>query len=139
MVKIQWEESISVGVPQLDEDHKKLIGILNYVDAHQDDGVESEAISLVMEQIREFASSHFRHEEEYMLSIDYPEYDAHKKLHKQFREKTAALCLDIMDHKKTAPKDIYHFLRNWMIEHMLHVDKRLQAFAEAKQACTKNV
>ena len=80
-MKIQWDESISLGVPQLDNDHKRLIQILNFIEAHQYDDVEAEAISIVIEQIREFASSHFRHEEEYMLKINYPEYRIHKEEH----------------------------------------------------------
>ncbi|MBL7215646.1 MAG: hemerythrin family protein [Phycisphaerae bacterium] len=138
-MKIKWDKSIGVGVPQLDEDHKRLVDILNYIDAHQSDDVKSETVSLVMEQIREFASSHFRREEKYMQSIDYPEYDSHKILHKQFREKTAALCIDVMNHKKTTPQNIYHFLHNWVLEHMLHADKQIQAFVEAKQACKETV
>lgn len=134
-MRIHWEKSIGIGVPQLDEDHKRLIGIFNYLNAHQTEDVNSEIISLVIEQIREFASRHFPREEAYMESIDYPDYEAHKKQHKHFREKTAALCVDVMNHKDTAPKDIYQLLHSWVVEHILHEDKLIQAFNQAKTAC----
>lgn len=134
-MKIQWDESISVGVPQLDEDHKRLIGLLCYMDDHQDEHVESESISLTMEQIREFASSHFRREEEYMQSIGFPEYDAHKKAHKKFKEKTASLCVDVMNHHQETPQDIYRFLHDWVTNHILGTDKQIRAFKEARQQC----
>ena len=138
-MKIKWDESICLGVPQLDEDHRRLIQTLNFIEAHQDDDVRSEAISVVIEQIREFASHHFRHEEEYMLRIDYPEYHAHKEQHKLFKGTIAALCIDVMNHKKTAPKEIYHYLSDWVINHLLRTDKQIQAFTEARQACNKTV
>lgn len=136
-MRIHWEKSIGMGVRQLDEDHKRLIGIYNYLNAHQTEDVSSEVISLVMEQIREFASRHFPREEAYMESIDYPDYEPHKQQHKQFREKTAALCIDVMNHKETAPKDINRFLHSWVVEHILHEDKLIQAFNQAKAACEK--
>ena len=135
MMKIVWDESISVGVTQLDEDHKRLLDILYYIEAHRNDDVKSEPISLVLEQIREFASSHFRREEKHMQSIEYPEYDSHKRSHKQFMEKTAALCIDVMKQKKETPQDIHQFLYTWVVEHILREDQRYKAFNEARQAC----
>lgn len=132
---IEWDESISVGVPQLDEDHKRLLGILNDIEDHQDDDVKSEPISLIIEQVREYASSHFRREELYMQSIAYPGYDDHKRSHKQFMEKTAALCIDVMNQKQDTPKDIHQFLCTWVTEHTLREDQRYKAFNEARQAC----
>ena len=134
-MKIEWDESISVGIPQLDEDHKRLIGILNFIENHKEDDVKSEPISLVVEQIREYASSHFRREEHYMRSIEYPGYDDHKQMHKKFMEKTAALCLDVMNRKKDTPKDIHQFLSLWVAEHILREDQRYKAFNQARQAC----
>ena len=136
MMRIHWDRSIGIGVPKLDDDHKRLIGTMNYLRAHQHQGVASEAVSLVIEQIREFASLHFPREEAYMESIDYPDFEAHKQQHKQFREKITALCLDVMGHKTSAPEDIYRFLHQWVIEHILHEDKQIQAFNQAKIACS---
>jgi len=136
-MKVEWNESICLGVPRIDEDHKRLIQILNFIEAHQDDDVRTEAISTVIEQIREFTSNHFRYEEEYMLRINYPDYEAHKEQHKIFKGKIAALCIDVMNHKKNTPKEIYHQLSEWVVNHLLRTDKQIQAFTEARQACNE--
>ena len=133
-MKIKWDESICLGVPQLDEDHKRLIRTLNFMEAHQDDDVRSESISVVIEQIREFASHHFHHEEEYMLKVGFPDYQTHKEQHRQFREKYAALCIDVMNHKETTPQDIYNYLSDWVTNHFLDFDKELRTFLETKKA-----
>lgn len=131
-MRIHWESSLAIGVPKLDEDHKRLIGIYNFLTARRDAAVGSETISFVTEQLRKFASTHFPREEAYMESIDYPDFESHKKLHKHFREQTAALCIDVMNHKETAPNDIFQLLHTWIVEHILHEDKRIQAFQQAK-------
>ena len=125
---IEWDESIGVGVPQLDEDHKRFIGILKYIEAHQNADVRSEPISLVIEQIREYASTHFPREEKYMRNIEYPHIEEHKHIHKQFMEKTATLCVDIMNKRQETPKDIHQFLTHWVVEHILREDQRYKAF-----------
>lgn len=135
---IEWDESIGVGVPHLDEDHKRLIGILNFIEAHQDTDVQSEPISQVVEQIREYASTHFPREEKYMRSIKYPDVDAHKIIHKQFMEKTATFCVDVMNQKKETPSDIHQFLSRWVTEHILREDQRYKAYRQACQACENN-
>lgn len=135
MMRLQWDSSIALGVPRLDADHKRLIGLYNFLNARQEKNVDSETISLVIEQIREFASSHFPREEMYMAHIGYPGQESHKKLHKAFREQTAALCIDIMNHKQTAPQDILQLLHAWVTEHILQEDLRIQAFQRAKTAC----
>ena len=74
-----------------------------------------------------------------MTRINYPGYTAHKQQHKQFKEKTASLCIDVMNHKENTPADIYRYLSEWVINHTLRADKQIQAFLEAQQACSKRV
>ena len=135
MVKIKWDKSLCVGIPEIDEGNKQLIQTFNLIEKHQNDDVTAEPVSLVVEQMRKIASVHFSREEKYMRGIDYPHYDAHKDEHKQFREKTAALCIDVMNRKKTAPKDIYNYLSDWIIDHILRADKEIARFVQNKQTC----
>ena len=132
-MKTEWDESITTGNRQLDDEHKRLIQILNRIEAHQNDPVESEAVSLVIEEIREFASYHFRHEEKYMQQINFPDFEDHKEQHKRFREKIASLCLDVMDHKKEAPKNIYQCLSDWVANHTCCADKKFCEYSEKPQ------
>jgi hemerythrin-like metal-binding protein len=139
MMKTNWNESSCIGVRQIDKDHERLIKILEQIQEHQYDNVRSEAISTIIDQLREFVSCCLRNEEEYMLKIGFPGYQAHIKQHKQFRKKNAALCIDVMNHKEIAPQDIYNFLSDWVANHFPDSDKKLQVFLEAKKAHNETV
>ncbi len=134
-MKIEWDPSIEVGVARLDEDHRRLVSLLNYLENYHEMDVRSEAVALAIEHIREYASLHFRHEEAYMQSIDYPDMESHKQAHKQFKERTGALCIDVMNKKEGTPKAIYDFLFDWISRHILREDKKVRTFNEAKSAC----
>jgi len=133
-MKTTWNENVSIRIPLIDKEHKQLMRILEQIEEHQHDNVGSEAISTVIDQLREFASSHFRHEEDYMHQVGFPGYQAHKEQHKRFRERTAAFCVDVMNQKDTTPQEIYHYLSDWVANHVLDSDKKLQAFLEARQS-----
>ncbi len=136
-MKIKWGTSLSVGIPEIDEGNKQLIQTFDLIEKHRNDDVKAEPVSLVVEQMRKHASAHFSHEEKYMLAVNYPHYYAHKDEHKQFREKTAALCINVMNHKKTAPMDIYNYLSGWVIDHILHTDKEIGQFVQNRQTFAK--
>lgn len=137
MLETNWNESSCIGVPQIDEDHKKLIQILGQIKEHQHDNVKSEAISTILDQLTEFSSRHFRNEDEYMLKVGFPGYQAHKEQHRQFKEKIAALWFDVMNHKETVPQDIYNYLSDWVTNHFLDFDKELRTFLETKKGYHK--
>ncbi len=138
MVKIKWSRSLCVGIAEIDESNKQLIQTFNLIEKHRDDDVTAEPVSLVVEQMRKNASVYFSREERYMRNVDYPHYYAHKDEHKQFREKTAALCIDVMNRKKTTPIDIYNYLSGWIIDHILHADKEIARFVEKNRHASRH-
>lgn len=131
MKKIEWDESVSVGNPRLDEHRKYFIHLLNKMEAHQDDLVSSEAVSQIIYQMREFATYYFSLEEEYLQQADYEELESHKSQHRGFKEKTASFCVDIMNHKASAPKEIYEHLLQWFVEHVLDLDQQIKPYLQS--------
>lgn len=132
MKKITWDETVSIGHPRLDEHRKYFIHLLNKMDSLQNEAVSSEAVSHIIYQIREFATYYFSLEEEYLEKSDYAKLDLHKHQHRKFKEKTASFCIDIMNHKKTAPKEIYEHLLEWFVGHVLDTDAEIRPFLEKK-------
>ncbi len=123
MDKIIWNDGFSVHVPSLDQQHEELISLINNLIDYSDANVDSEVISDTLTRMTRYATDHFRDEEEYMLKSGYPEYEAHKELHKKYKKKTVSLCMDTMQHQETVPRELLEFLKNWWITHLLEIDR----------------
>ena len=85
---LKWDEKYSVGISMIDEEHKKLIGILNkaiFAKGHNDNPEElREELKEVLREMTNYALTHFETEETYMKEFNYPECQDHKEEHKDF-------------------------------------------------------
>ena len=122
MEKVIWDETFSVGVEILDEQHKKLIKMLNTMIEAPNTDVGSEAVSTILTQMRQYATEHFSLEEEYMIKYGYMNCDQHRAQHKQFIKRIAMLCIETMQQRKGVPTEMLEFLKSWWVNHILGTD-----------------
>lgn len=132
MEKIMWGEDFSVGVRDLDEQHKRIVAVVNTLIGMIDTKVESEVISDTLTKMTQYASDHFKAEEQYMLDYGYPEYLSQKKQHQEFKKKTVDFCVGTMVHKATVPAEIFMYLKSWWTNHILQEDMKYKEFFHAK-------
>lgn len=81
---IEWDVSLSVGIEELDNQHKELIGRINeLIDAcHQGKGHKT--VGAVLTFLDEYTRLHFNTEEGYMRKYDFPGFEEHRLQHQQF-------------------------------------------------------
>ena len=79
---VKWDESFSVNVPDMNEEHKKLINIMNKLHAFNK-CPEIPALGSILTEFEEYTIAHFQNEEKYMEEIGYAELDTHKVIHQQ--------------------------------------------------------
>lgn len=132
MDPITWNESFSVGVGDLDHQHKRLIRLVNRLIERQVEDVRSETVSDALSRMTEYATEHFEREERYMVQYGYPELAEHREQHRHFRKKTVQLCMDAVAWKTTVPTEILKFLREWWVGHILVEDMRYKDFFREK-------
>lgn len=128
MEKILWDESFSVGVRDLDEQHKQIIIMVNTLIDMNDTKVDSEIISDTLTKMTRYATDHFNKEEHYMLEYGYPEYSLQKKQHQEFKRKTVDFCMETMIHNTTVPIAIFTYLKSWWTNHILKDDMKYKKF-----------
>ena len=128
MEKIIWNNSFSVGVQELDKQHKKLINLINNLIEMKDAKVDSEIISDALTEMTKYTLEHFEAEEKLMNENNYPDYSLHKGQHMQFKKQTAKFCMDTMSYKSTIPIEILTFLKEWLINHILDSDMQYKTF-----------
>jgi hemerythrin-like metal-binding protein len=125
---IRWDSSFSVGIPAIDTQHKKLIGMINSMAEAHEARVDSEVVSDVLNEMTRYAAEHFKSEEELMRQHGFPYLDAHKNKHVSFRRSAAQFCVDATAHKTSVPEDVLSFLKDWLVDHILYCDQRYAEF-----------
>lgn len=78
---------------------------------------------------------HFEHEEEYMRSINYSEYDIHKRLHDDFRNVTLPALEREMEESRYSVESIRHFLGvciGWVVAHTQTEDQAIVGKRKSK-------
>ena len=107
---LEWDEKYSVGISLIDEQHKKLIGLINksfYVEGH---GCSRETLMEVLEQMTGYALKHFKAKEAYMREFNYPEYKDHKKEHDNFFDKTLVYFDKVVTDGRHISNELHEYL-----------------------------
>ena len=128
--KITWDSSFETGISEVDSQHLRLVEIINsLVDAigHAD----KNTLKGIVEQLKEYAQYHFRTEEKIMEEAGYPEIAEHRDEHAQFVDQILLFDLDVILASEGLAWDMLHFLRGWLTNHILVVDKRFAVQLQA--------
>ena len=121
---IEWEDKFSVGISIIDDEHKKLIGILNkavLANEHNDNSVET--LELLGDMI-EYSRKHFSTEEAYMVKFKFPEYQLHRNEHLDFTNKTIVSYQNFISGEYQIANEILEFLMQWLVNHIQATDKK---------------
>lgn len=123
---MDWRKEYSIGIPEIDAQHKQLFECIDRLESAGDGRQRELAVYYVMEQLNDYARVHFAVEEIVMRLFDYPGLDAHASEHRAFTEKLKELESSelIEDIHLQAGK----FLREWLVQHIQGSDKRYAAY-----------
>lgn len=122
-----FTEEYKTGIELVDAEHKVLFDIIAKIHAT----IEAELlhdkydeIMKIIDELRDYTKVHFADEEAYMESIDYDGLEKQKLLHQNFIDKMMELDYDHIDDNQDAYLyDFLGFLQNWLVNHILKVDK----------------
>jgi hemerythrin-like metal-binding protein len=124
---VQWQNSYSVGVRPIDEQHMELIRLTNKLFNSCMEGQEkgNSAFLEVIHEAVEYIGYHFGTEEKIMERINYLDFARHKKEHTDFVREVYTKVEDFESGKILAPLMFVYFLRDWVLHHIAVSDKRL--------------
>jgi len=125
MSQITWDSSYSVGIQKIDEQHKKLINLINHLDAAVGKGQGSAMQGDLIMELAEYLMDHFGMEEALMDKYGYPQYDAHLQIHHSFTRKVKEFRDDIAAGSLSVSEEALVFLGDWLINHIQATDKLL--------------
>lgn len=131
----EWADEFSVGVGEIDRDHKRLLEIINELHDSVKSGEGREVLGKVLEELALYASYHFAHEEVLFLRADYPGYEAHQQQHRALTGTVREIYNDFQrGETETLPQQVLEFLKYWLNEHMLRSDRAFGVWLRANPA-----
>jgi hemerythrin len=125
MQLLQWKPSFSLGIPAVDLEHRKLIGMINDVYARIDDEHDAESVQIALADIHAGISAHFALEERVMREAAYPEYAAHKDNHEDLLDQIRDMMDSYADQPETGREMLRRSLSDWFGQHFATFDARL--------------
>ena len=123
MPLINWTDDWSVGIAEIDEQHKKLIDMINDLHAATLKGKGKDAVGPILSGLAGYAVEHFACEEGYFDRFNYADSLSHKLEHKKFIDKLARFQEDAERGKAMLSLNIMNFLEEWIKDHIRVSDK----------------
>jgi len=126
---MEWKKDYSVGVAIFDDEHKKLIAIINQLHEAFTVGVDKLALRRISNSLVEYTLMHFRHEEMYFDDWAYPGASEHTAVHAKLRQQVFEYRKQIMERDSSdLAQELTLFLRDWLLNHILVDDRKYGAF-----------
>lgn len=132
MDDFSWDDKYCVGIEVIDTEHKKLVELINNLNDAIYAGQGCEVLEKVFNELVEYTKNHFSHEEELLKTNKYPDFKKHKKKHEELTE-------EVMDYQEQFASgmvfitmQVMEFLQNWLINHILDIDKKYAPFLKDK-------
>ena len=129
---IKWTEELSVGVNAFDNDHKKLIELFNKLYDALSQGEANNLIPSVLKELSDYTKSHFKKEENVLVTNNYPGYLDHKKLHDEFVANLQDLQEKFQSGNMTLGVSMFNLLTTWIKNHIKQIDKKYTEYLNLK-------
>ncbi|MBI3397998.1 MAG: hemerythrin family protein [Deltaproteobacteria bacterium] len=131
---IEWIEDLSVGVNEIDNQHKELFKRINNLLDACTQGKGKEEVGSVIKFLEDYIITHFNAEEAIQKKNGYPDYETHKGLHDEFRKNFS----ELKNRFETKGAGLYLVLLtnrtivDWLINHIGKMDKAIGAFLKKR-------
>lgn len=122
---LPWSNMFAVGVQEIDDQHRKLVSILNRLgDAGSDENAAALQNSL-LDELTDYTVYHFSTEERLMQTHGYEATATHTAQHKKLVEAVQALHARRAAGETLPFDELMIFLRDWLTNHIMGSDKAL--------------
>ena len=127
--KFDWDESLSLGVPLMDEQHKELFRIGRRLEQELLTGCtyldEKQLLELLCE-VREYVTYHFYWEEKWIQESKPDLFEEHKKRHNEFLQWVNSIsCRELVENPQKGIKEIKDGIQKWLFEHIIIEDRKI--------------
>ena len=128
MALITWDDTLSVNVAEIDQQHRELIAMINELNSAMKMGKGKDALGGIVNRLISYATTHFQTEENYFAQFGYPDTEDHKKEHVAFVQKVSSFKEGFEKRELSLTIDVMSFLSDWLKNHIMGTDKKYTRF-----------
>jgi hemerythrin-like metal-binding protein len=126
-----WTKDLELGIPTIDEQHKKLVAMINSLHRAVEKN-DAAGAKRVLQELIEYTGYHFGTEEKFFDQHGYPETDAHKTIHKKLVDKVLAFKRKFDAGEEFLSQELLNFLKDWLVNHIGFTDRKYAPFLQGK-------
>jgi len=119
---MKWTEQLSVKIERFDNDHKKLIELINKLHSAMYNGEGHSALDAILVELTDYTVYHFKNEEEALEKCGFPGIAGHKKQHEEFVKKIADTKKKYDEGNLMLSIPTIDFLTSWLKDHIMKMD-----------------
>jgi hemerythrin-like metal-binding protein len=123
MAIFAWNESYSVRVRAMDEQHEKLFEIINTLAEAMKSGKGDDVVRDTVEQLAVYTRTHFLQEEALMRQTGYPDLAPHRELHRKLMADVEQYKRALEEGRSASPVSLLNFIRQWLVHHIRESDR----------------
>lgn len=123
MALLTWSSALSVGIEQMDDQHKKLVKMLHELNAAMASGKSKDLLGPLLKSLLDYTRYHFAAEEALLMREKYPPLTAHRGLHRDLTKQVEVYIRRFEDGEISLSVPIMDFLQDWLREHIQKEDR----------------
>ena len=116
---VEWSQKLEFGLPIIDDQHKQLFNLAATFAGNGDDI----RVMKTLATLSDYVKVHFRAEEEMLAKLNYPDLEAHQRLHAEFK----GMLLKLLDNARHLTLDeianeVEYLIYGWFANHIMQAD-----------------
>ncbi|MHA2004965.1 MAG: bacteriohemerythrin [Candidatus Thorarchaeota archaeon] len=134
--KGDWDDTLSVGVTEIDEQHMMLLHRVNQLCEAMEKDAGTTVLSKTLTFLIEYVEHHFETEEKYMAELEYSDSESHIDEHEEFKKTVKSFAQSMLDEGASdeLAERVNVFLVNWLLDHIQETDSKLGLFIVGEQS-----
>ena len=128
---IQWDNSLSVNVFEIDTQHQRLVKMINELNDAMRVGKSNEILGKIFNGLISYVQVHFSTEEKYFDQFKYPETGEHKKEHAILTAQVTDFAAKFKKGELGLSISLMNFLSDWLGKHIKGTDQKYSTFFHA--------
>jgi hemerythrin-like metal-binding protein len=132
--EINWSNSLSVGVPEIDEEHQQFVARVNELNRAIVEGKDKSTVERLLDLMLMEATHHFWHEQQLLAQWKYPQRAAHAAKHAQLTAQFDRVMKEFEQADVSftwALKGLH--IKQLLVDHLLHEDMKYRDFLRRKK------
>ncbi len=133
-VLFKWDESFSVGIPEIDRQHRILVDMINDLSKQAANDRGLQLMKRILQGLVDYTAFHFSYEEAMLERQGYEALERHKAKHRKLIAQVLDFQARLENNEEHIVVDLLGFLNDWLAKHIKGADKKYGEVLAAKKA-----